>query len=95
MNHIRCMYICQGQVPGSEKYLLFKNIYYYTSFCFRLIASRFVQKAQDVSKIISRRLGSSSSTGRDMIYAPVGRATKSRSVERARRASAASVGEQW
>lgn len=48
----------------------------HTAFCFRLIASRFVQKGQDVSKRISRRLGSSSSTGRDMIYVWAGRATR-------------------
>lgn len=37
-----------------------------TSFCFCRRASRFVQKAQEQSKRIKRRLGSSSSIGRDM-----------------------------
>ena len=37
-----------------------------TSFCFCRRASRFVQKAQEQSRRIKRRLGSSSSIGRDM-----------------------------
>lgn len=43
-----------------------KALKHRTSFCFCRRASRFVQKAQEQSRRIKRRLGSSSSIGRDM-----------------------------